>query len=65
MYSPELQSKIALWRAKQLDGTLKQSELQEFVRLLRGERLAAATASATKKSKKEAPNADALLKELE
>lgn len=67
MYSPELSSKIALWRAKCAENTITKEELTEFARLLREERRSAAVASATKKSraKAAAPNADDLLKELE
>jgi len=67
MYSAELTSKIALWRAQQAEGTLSKESLQEFVRLLREERRSAAEQSAKKRSraKAETKSAEDLLKELE
>jgi hypothetical protein len=67
MYSSELNSKIALWRSKQIEGTLTQEELKEFVTLLRQERRSAAEQSSKKRTraKAEVKSADELLKELE
>lgn len=67
MYSVELTSKIALWRAKQAEGTITTAELTEFVSLLRQERRSAAEQSAKKRAraKVETRSADDLLKELE
>lgn len=65
--SPELQSKIALWRQKSLDGTITLEEMREAVIAMRGGRLAAqeAAASAGKKtSKKPTRAADDMLSEL-
>jgi uncharacterized tellurite resistance protein B-like protein len=66
--SPELQSKVAMWRVKVADGTITEAEMKEAVSLLRQGRLAAAQASATVKRKKAMvaiPNADDLLAGLE
>lgn len=49
--SPELQSKITLWRTKSKDGTITLAEMKEAVLLLRQGRRAAADASAASKSK--------------
>jgi len=67
VFSPELNSKLAIWRAKTLDGTITREELTEAVRLLREERRSAIEASAKRRTraKAEVKDADALLKELE
>lgn len=39
--SPELQSKLALWRQKSIDGTITLEELKEAVRIMRSDRHAA------------------------
>lgn len=50
--TPELISKIALWRAKQKDGTMTAADWQEAMADLREKRTAAATAAqASRKSK--------------
>lgn len=63
---PELQSKIAVWRAKALDGTISLDEMREAVILLRGGRKAAQEASEAsgKKAKKPARAVDDMLSEL-
>jgi hypothetical protein len=65
--SPEMQSKIALWRAKGVAGTLTEEEMIEGIKLLRQDRFGAATASDAAKrktAKAVIPDADDLLKEL-
>lgn len=67
MQSPELQSKIAVWRQRALEGTLTQDEMREAVKAMRGDRLAAASASENSRRKVAravVPNADELLGEL-
>lgn len=66
MYNPELQSRIAMWKAKCQDGTMTTEEYVEAVALLRQGRLAAASAAARSKSKaKPAVDSDALLGDLD
>lgn len=65
--SPELQSKIALWRQKAVNGTLTQDEMREAILALRADRVGAAVASAASKrskAKAEIPDADDLLAEM-
>lgn len=69
--SPEVQSKIALWRQRAIDGTLTKEEMAEAVVLLRQDRRGAAVASekAVSARKKAAaprvvPSADDLLNDL-
>lgn len=65
--SPEMQSKIAVWRAKAEAGTLTEAEMVEGIKALRADRYGAAQASdAAKRSKAKVviPDADDLLKEL-
>lgn len=65
--SPELQSKIALWRQKAVQGTLTQEEMKEAITALRADRVGAAVASAASKrskAKAEIPDADDLLAEM-
>lgn len=65
--SPEMQSKIAVWRAKAEAGMLTEEEMVEGIKALRQERFGAASASDASKRKKAAaviPDADDLLKEL-
>ena len=65
--SPEMQSKIAVWRARADAGTLTEAEMTEGIRALRADRFGAATASDTAKrtrAKAAIPDADDLLKEL-
>lgn len=68
MYSPELNSKLAIFRQKVADNTITDEELQEGVALLRQERKSAVVNSAKKKSaaaRAPAKSADDLLSELE
>lgn len=65
--APELQSRIALWRAKALDGTITIEELREAVAAMRQDRKSAAVASDKSrraKAKAEIPSADDMLSEL-
>lgn len=68
--SPELQSKIALWRQKAVDGTITKEEMQEAILLMRDGRRGAAiaseksAASRVTKAKAIVPSADDMLKEL-
>jgi len=66
MYSPELQSKIALWRQRAAEGTMTQDDYREAITLLREGRLAAAHAAASSKGKGKKPpvDGDSLLDEL-
>lgn len=67
MYSPELQSKLAIFRQKVADGTITPDELKEAADLLRQERKTAVIAAGKRASKSKAPgkSADALLAELD
>lgn len=63
----ELQSKIAEWRARALDGTLTLEEMRDAISLLRAGRVSAAAASDSSrraKAKVAIPSGDDLLKEL-
>jgi len=65
--SPELQSKIGVWRAKAAAGTLTQEEMREAIVALRADRVGAAIASDRSKrakAKAEIPDAGDLLKEM-
>ena len=65
--TPELLSKIAIWRAKALDGRLTEAEMAEAVLALRADRVGAQIASDSsrrKKAKAEIPSAEDLLKEM-
>lgn len=65
--SPELQSKISLWRAKAVNGTLTPDEMKEAILALRQDRIGASIASAASKrtkAKAEIPDADDLLAEM-
>lgn len=65
MYSPELSSKIAVWRAKAADGTLSLDEMREAIRLMRQGRMTAVNASQkAKKTSGPAKSADDLLSEI-
>lgn len=67
MYSPEVQARLAQLRAKLADGSITEEEMIEGVRLLRGDRKAAAQSSETAKRRKAVaaiPSADDLLAEL-
>lgn len=65
--SPEVASRLAVWRQKAVDNTLTREEMKEAILLLRGNRRSAAvasTASKAKKAKVELPDGDDLLKDL-
>lgn len=65
--SPELQSKISIWRQRAIDGTLTEADLTEAIRALRQDRVGASVASEKSrraKAKAEIPSADDLLAEL-
>lgn len=65
--SPEVASKLAMWRQKAIDNTLTQDDMKEAIRIMRGDRVGAAIASSTSrraKAKAEIPKADDLLAEL-
>jgi len=56
--SPELQSKLAVWRQKASEGTLTMEDMKEGIEFLRADRRAAATqskSSRTAKAKREIP----------
>lgn len=70
--SPEVQSKIAIWRQKAIDGTLTKEEMMQAILIVRGDRKSAAVASekaTTTRAKtakgKPVLNADDLLNDLE
>lgn len=67
MFSPELQSKFALWRAKCADGSITMAELTEAYRLMREERKSATEAAGKRRAraKAEVKSGEDLLKELE
>ena len=65
--TPEMQSKLAIWRQKASEGTISIDEMRQAVRELRAGRQAAIqSASAAKKSSSKAParSVDDLLGEL-
>lgn len=65
--SPELASKIEIWRAKAINGTLSAEEMREAIIALRADRVGASVASdksRTSKRKADAPNALDLLGEM-
>lgn len=65
--SPELQSKLAVWRAKALDGSITKEEMHEAMALMRGERTGAVKASENsrrKTARAAVPSADELMDEL-
>ena len=67
MITPELQSKITLWRQKAREGTLTPAEMREALQALAQDRVRAAGTSSkarTKKAGKVAVNSDDLLSEL-
>lgn len=66
--SPELASKLAIWRMKTADGTITREELKEAIIHLRQGRLAAASAAAKSpkaKARIAAPSAESLLDEMD
>jgi hypothetical protein len=64
----DINSRIALWRQKAVEGTLTKEDMIEAIKLLSGGRQSAAIASSTSRSKKAlapAPeNADDLLDQI-
>jgi hypothetical protein len=65
--SPELQSKITIWRSKVLANTITEEEMAEAILALRADRVGAAVASEKSrraKAKVEIPSADDLLGEI-
>jgi hypothetical protein len=65
--TPELQSKVLIWRKKAEEGTLTIDEMREAVQALREGRVSASAASDKSRAKKAAkviPNADDLLSEI-
>lgn len=62
MISPELQSRLAIWRAKAADGTITLEEMRQVVAELRGARLSAGQAPT--KSTKPKLDATSLLNQL-
>lgn len=70
-YSLETQSKIAIFRQKAIDGTLTKEDMIEAVKIMRGDRKAAASATASSgtsrraKAKAEIKSADEMLDELD
>jgi hypothetical protein len=65
--TPELQSKIHIWRQKAIDGSLSLEEMREAIIVLRSGRVSASVASdksRAKKAVKVVQSADDLLKEL-
>jgi hypothetical protein len=68
--SPELQSKLAQWRQKSIDGTITLEELKEAVRIMRSDRHAALdaqmkSASGAKRTAKAPVDTAKLLSDLE
>lgn len=67
MTPAELQSKVAVWRARAENGTLTEDDMIVAIRELRAGRFGAQQASEASKRKKAiaaVPNADELIKEL-
>lgn len=65
--SPELQSQIAVWRAKCADGTMTLDDYKRAILVMRGERRSAATSSEQSrrtKAKAQIKSADEMLDEL-
>jgi len=65
--SPELQSKIAIWRQKAVENRLSPEDMKEAIIALRADRVGAHVASAASKrakAKAEIPDADDLLAEM-
>lgn len=65
--SPELNAKIAIWRAKALDNRLTPDDMREAIAAMRQDRVGASIASETSRRKKaivEIPSADDMLGEL-
>lgn len=65
--SPETQSKLEYYRRREADGSITIEEMREVVRLLRSDRLNAATAAAAsgrKSTRKTSASTESLLSEL-
>lgn len=65
--TPELLSKIAIWRQKAVLGTLSEEEMKEAILIMRADRRGAAIASDKSRKAKATtaiPSADDLLSEL-
>jgi len=65
--SPEVQSRIAVLRARALDGSITLDDMKEAISLMRADRKGAAIASATSKAKSAkaaVPNVADLLDEI-
>ena len=65
--SPELNAKIAIWRAKALDNRLTPDDMREAIAAMRQDRVGTSIASETSRRKKaivEIPSADDMLGEL-
>ena len=67
LQSPELQSKIQMWKQKSLDGTITIEEMKEAIIHLRGDRPSSADAPKASKSRTKGPvrSADDMLGELD
>lgn len=64
MYSPELESRVQIWRQKCADGTITQDDYREVVALLRQHRFGASAAASSSKPKVAAVSAASLLERL-
>lgn len=65
MLTPEVQAKMAIWRAKETEGGLTVQDMKEIVEVLRGNRRLAAEQPASRRSTKgPSKSADDLLAEL-
>ncbi len=65
--TPELNSRIQIWRQRSRDGTLTEADMAEAIAALRGDRQGAAIASDTsrrKAAKTAIPDAESMLAEL-
>jgi hypothetical protein len=65
MYSVEVTKRISDLRVKERDKTLTQEDMKEVVKLLRSDRMNAATASAKSRAKGPVKSAEQLLDELD
>lgn len=63
--TPDMNTKIQLWRQRAREGTLTQEELKEAIHALREDRVKSAKTSATSRAKKAPVNSDDLLGELD
>ena len=65
--SPELNAKVAVWRARALNNTLTEEDMKEAIIAMRGDRVGAHVASdksRRSKAKAEIPSADDMLAEM-